>query len=279
MSAIAKTLTLTLALTLTLTPTAQAKPGRDRSVTGDVIKAARYLATARLDEARELLADLEKHAADAPEVKWLRGELAFESGDYKGALDALDKVPDDAVDGMAGQTRKLAQQTLEVTQSFTETKSPAGHFIIRYAPGPDAAIAGARWRCARSRVANDRRRPRPFARRPDPGRDPRRTRRPRADVAADRGGDRDDGHDRAVEVQQADGGVAARDAVRLSVDGHTRPRVHAPDRLADLARRGAGVAAGGPRAIRADPLAAGRQRSRSTRPSKRCCRRACARAG
>ncbi|HEV7555726.1 MAG TPA: tetratricopeptide repeat protein, partial [Kofleriaceae bacterium] len=51
------------------------------------------------------------------------------------------KVPDDAVDGMAGQTKKLATSTLSVTEGFTETKSPKGHFIIRYAPGPDAAIA------------------------------------------------------------------------------------------------------------------------------------------
>jgi len=113
----------------------------NRTLSGDVIKAARYLTTARLDEARDVLADLEKRAPDAAEVKWLRAELAFQSGDYKGALAALDKVPDDAVDGMAGQTRKLAASTQEVTESFTEVKSAKGHFIIRYAPGPDAAIA------------------------------------------------------------------------------------------------------------------------------------------
>ncbi|HEY3804066.1 MAG TPA: tetratricopeptide repeat protein [Kofleriaceae bacterium] len=129
------------AIAVALVATAAAKPGRDRTIAGDVIKAARFLATARLDEAKDLVGELDKRAPDSPEVKWLHGELAFQSGDYKGAIDALDKVPDDAVDGMAGQTRKLAQSTLEVTESFTETKSPAGHFIIRYAPGPDAAIA------------------------------------------------------------------------------------------------------------------------------------------
>ena len=50
-------------------------------------------------------------------------------------------IPDDAVDGMVGQTRKLAASTLAVTETFTEQKSPKGHFIIRYAPGHDAAIA------------------------------------------------------------------------------------------------------------------------------------------
>lgn len=115
---------------------------RDRTVTGDVIKAARLLQTARLDDARALLADLQKRAGDALEVKWLEAELAFQSGDYAGAIKHLDKVPDDAVDGLAGQTRKLAASTLAVTDSFTESRSPRGHFIIRYAPGPDATIAG-----------------------------------------------------------------------------------------------------------------------------------------
>jgi tetratricopeptide (TPR) repeat protein len=127
-----------LVIVAVLASTAQAR--RDRTVSGDVIKAARFLTTARLDDARGVLADLEKRAPDAPEVKWLRAELAFQTGDYAGATKALDKVADDAVDGLAGQTRKLAASTLQVTESFVETKSPKGHFLIRYAPGHDAAI-------------------------------------------------------------------------------------------------------------------------------------------
>ena len=114
---------------------------RDRTVTGDVIKAARFLQTARLDEARALLGDLEKRAGDSVEVKWLRAELAFQTGDYAGAIKSLDKVPDDGVDGLVGPTRKLALGTLAVTETFTEARSPKGHFVIRYAPGPDATIA------------------------------------------------------------------------------------------------------------------------------------------
>ena len=53
----------------------------------------------------------------------------------------LDKLPDDAIDGMVGQTRKLAAQSAAVTYGFLETKSPKGHFLVRYAPGPDATIA------------------------------------------------------------------------------------------------------------------------------------------
>ncbi|MBA3460736.1 MAG: tetratricopeptide repeat protein [Deltaproteobacteria bacterium] len=116
-------------------------PRRDRTVTGDVIKAARFLQTQRLDDAKLLLADLEKRASDSVEVKWLRSELAFQTGNYAGAIKALDKLPDDGVDGLVGQTRKLAVSSLGVTETFAEMMSPKKHFIIRYAPGPDATIA------------------------------------------------------------------------------------------------------------------------------------------
>ena len=121
-------------------PAAEAR--RDRTVTGDVIKAARYLQSARLDDARALLADLQRRSPDTPEVRWLQAELAFQSGDYAGTIKLLDKLPDDAVDGLVAQTRKLAASSLSVTESFVEARSPRGHFVIRYAPGPDATIAG-----------------------------------------------------------------------------------------------------------------------------------------
>jgi tetratricopeptide (TPR) repeat protein len=121
---------------------APAEARRDRTVAGDVIKAARFLQTARLDDARALLGDLQKRAADSQEVRWLQAELAFQSGDYAGALKQLDKLPDDAVDGLIGQTRRLAASSLAVTDGFVELRSPHGHFLIRHAPGPDATIAG-----------------------------------------------------------------------------------------------------------------------------------------
>ncbi|HEY5951566.1 MAG TPA: tetratricopeptide repeat protein [Kofleriaceae bacterium] len=120
----------------------QAEARRDRTVTGDVIKAARYLTTSRIDDAKALLDDLKKRAPDTVEVKWLEAELAFQTGDYAGAEKLLDKVSDDAVDGMVGQTKKLAASTRAVTETFVDKKSPKGHFIVRYASGsPDAAIA------------------------------------------------------------------------------------------------------------------------------------------
>ncbi len=115
---------------------------RDRTVTGDVIKAARFLTTTRLDDARALLADLEKRAPDTAEVKWLKAELAFQTGDYAAAEKLLEKVSDDAVDKLVGQTKKLAASTRVVTETFIEQKSPKGHFVLRFASGSDdSAIA------------------------------------------------------------------------------------------------------------------------------------------
>jgi tetratricopeptide (TPR) repeat protein len=115
---------------------------RDRTVTGDVIKAARFLTTSRIDDARTLLADLKKRAPDAVEVKWLEAELLFQTGDYAGAEKLLEKVPADAVDGLVGDTKKLAASTRAVTATFVDHKSPKGRFVVRYAAGsPDAAIA------------------------------------------------------------------------------------------------------------------------------------------
>ncbi|HWU87536.1 MAG TPA: tetratricopeptide repeat protein, partial [Kofleriaceae bacterium] len=138
----ARRLAAACALALALVPAAPADAKRDRTVSGDVVKAARFVQTARLDDARLLLADLEHRVPGTAEVRWLAAELAFQTGDYAGAIKQLDKLPDTAVDGLIGQVRKLATSTLGVTETFVDAKSPKGHFVIRHAPGPDAAIAG-----------------------------------------------------------------------------------------------------------------------------------------
>jgi thioredoxin-like negative regulator of GroEL len=138
---IVRRLVIALLLAIASQATAAPQPRRDRTVSGDVIKAARFLQSARLDDARALLADLEKRAPDSTEVKWLRAELAFQTGDYAGAIALLDKLPDTAVDGLVGQTKKLSRSTLAVTDTFVEVRSPKGHAIVKHAPGPDATIA------------------------------------------------------------------------------------------------------------------------------------------
>jgi len=118
-----------------------AEAKRDRNFTGDVTKAARYLGSARLDDARALLGDLQKRAPDAPEVLWLEAELAFQSGEYASVGKLLDKIPDATADGAVGSLKKLAASTMAVTDGFADAKSPKGHFVVRYAPGADATIA------------------------------------------------------------------------------------------------------------------------------------------
>jgi tetratricopeptide (TPR) repeat protein len=113
---------------------------RDRTVSGDALKAARLLGTSRIDEARPLIAELARKAPDAPELKWLEAELAFLDGNYARAVDRLSGVPDDTLGGLAGHTRTLAARSLEVTRNFAHQDSPKGRFTIYYPPGPDEVI-------------------------------------------------------------------------------------------------------------------------------------------
>jgi Peptidase MA superfamily len=114
---------------------------RDATLSGDLLRASRLLSSARYPEAAQLIAELEKKASDVAEVRWLRAELSFHRGDYAEAAAALRGLPDGAVQGAVGGTRKLALSAAELTKDFAERPSPAGHFLIRYSPGPDEVIA------------------------------------------------------------------------------------------------------------------------------------------
>lgn len=132
---------LALAVILAGHPATLRAARQDRTVVGDVIKAARLVNAMRFDEAKTVINELAQKSPDTPEVRWLRSSLAFNQGDYAGAVAALNGIGDDGADGEVGALRKLAAQSLAVTSNFVERKSNKGHFIIRYAPGPDAAIA------------------------------------------------------------------------------------------------------------------------------------------
>lgn len=114
---------------------------RDATLAGDVLRASRLLNASRYGEAAELIADLERRDDDLAEVRWLRAELLFARGEYAAAIAKLRGLSDSAVGGSVGATRRLATSTAELTKHFLETPSPAGHFVIRYARGPDEAIA------------------------------------------------------------------------------------------------------------------------------------------
>ena len=107
-----------------------------------MIKAARFLTTARLDDARALLADLEKRAPDTVEVKWLRGRARVPDRRLRRRDQAARQGPRRR-GRRHGRRRRASSRstTLAVTETFAEQKSPKGHFLIRYAPGPDGVYA------------------------------------------------------------------------------------------------------------------------------------------
>jgi len=133
-------LLIVVLLFATLTLSGEAPARRGKAGLGEVIKASRLLYAQRMSEARVAVEELVKKSPDLAEVRWLAAELAFHDGRYQDALDGLDKLADDAVDGRVGQTRRLVTSTLEVTKDFTSKKSSGGHFVIHYAPGPDEVI-------------------------------------------------------------------------------------------------------------------------------------------
>jgi tetratricopeptide (TPR) repeat protein len=141
---------------IAMSPDAPARKGK--ASLGEVIKASRLLYAQRIGEARTAVEELVKKSPDVPEVRWLAAELAFHEARYQDAIDGLDGLADDAVDGRVGQTRALAASTLEVTGQFVEKKSSGGHFVIAYPAGVDEVIvdlAGDSLESARDAVGAD----------------------------------------------------------------------------------------------------------------------------
>ncbi len=129
-----------LAAAATLLAPGRGEARKAKAQLGEVIRAARLLNQGRIADARAAVKELRAKSPDAPEVRWLDAEVAFHDGDYAAAVQKLDGLDDDGVDGRVGQTRGLAASTLAVTQDFLVRTSADGHFAIHYAPGPDEAI-------------------------------------------------------------------------------------------------------------------------------------------
>jgi tetratricopeptide (TPR) repeat protein len=115
-------------------------PARADRLTGDAIRAVRMIASSRIDDARKASAELDRKAPTDPDVRWVRGELAFVDGRYADALKALDGVPDNTGGGAVRDLRALVTSTHDLTSTFVKKKSAGGHFEIAYAPGPDEVI-------------------------------------------------------------------------------------------------------------------------------------------
>lgn len=105
--------------------------------------AQRLLHELRVEEAAAVLAPFEKNSG--PEFELVRGSLAFHQGDYEGAArrlrGALSAVRLPAAEAQELRSLvELATATAELTRGFVEQKSPGGHFLIRYRPGPDEVL-------------------------------------------------------------------------------------------------------------------------------------------
>jgi hypothetical protein len=110
---------------------------------GDTHAAARevdlLLDSWRFKEAATALAALQKAAPDAPETKFVDGYHRFLTGDYEGAVRALDAAAT-APGGVpeARSLEELAKAARDAVREFKEERS--AHAVIRYAP-EDAVLA------------------------------------------------------------------------------------------------------------------------------------------
>jgi tetratricopeptide (TPR) repeat protein len=119
---------------------ARPAPSDAKASFGDYVKAARALQEWRFDDAKVLVAALQKEAPDAPETRYIVAEQAFLLGEYERAAKLLDKLDHPDVREVVGDLRPLVESTLEATGGFAKRTTPGGHFIIYYSPGKDELL-------------------------------------------------------------------------------------------------------------------------------------------
>jgi hypothetical protein len=189
---------------------APAAARRDHSLSGDATKAARLIAEARLDDARPIVAELARRAPDAAEVRWLASQVAFWTATTPPRWPTLDGVAD--TPAAARSARARAGHPHGPDRGFVH------HAPRRPAASTSPTPPGSTRCCRAGRQALDRAWERIGD---DLGYRPTgkvrvgswRARRPGQAVAADRVDIGTTGTiARAVEVREADAGVAARDA-------------------------------------------------------------------
>ncbi|MCA9523310.1 MAG: tetratricopeptide repeat protein [Myxococcales bacterium] len=95
----------------------------------------------QIEVAEEKLAPLTRAFPDDPQVKTLRGILAFLRGEYRAAVTIFEGL--DATRQRLSLVRyyhTMAKGALEMTRQFKSYRSPKGHFVIRYQPGLDEVL-------------------------------------------------------------------------------------------------------------------------------------------
>src|SRR5262249_25675738 len=109
-------------------------PAIARTGFGDYVKAVRAPEEQRIDDARDLVAELAKAAPDDPEVQALEAQVAFLDGDYARAAGLLDKLTDPKLK----ELKPLVNETIAATKGMLHKDSP--HFSIFYQPGKDEVL-------------------------------------------------------------------------------------------------------------------------------------------
>jgi tetratricopeptide (TPR) repeat protein len=115
-------------------------PSHARSSYGDVARVVRALDEWRFDDARKLVADLEKTSADSPETQFLEAQVAFNDGDYPRARGILETLKDSAVKEVVKDLLPLVTATDETTTGFEKRETSGKHFVIYYSPGKDELL-------------------------------------------------------------------------------------------------------------------------------------------
>lgn len=117
-------------------------PGRTlaRGTFGEYLKVARAIEEWRYEDARAMLAELEKSAPDEPETRFWAAQLAFLDGDYARARNILEGIKDPSMKDLVRGLLPLVISTQEATAGFVSRESPGGHFVIWYQPGKDELI-------------------------------------------------------------------------------------------------------------------------------------------
>jgi tetratricopeptide (TPR) repeat protein len=95
----------------------------------------------RTPQASEAVAAAERVLRSGPELAYLQGQLALLKGDYDASASALRLASAaEGGGGIASELLSLVEATERITRTYATTKSPKGHFSIRYAPGLDAVM-------------------------------------------------------------------------------------------------------------------------------------------
>ncbi|RAL22362.1 hypothetical protein DL240_10965 [Lujinxingia litoralis] len=106
----------------------------------DYQRAEEMLSAWQLDEARQAMDRLAEKAPGIPELAYLEARYAFYDGDYKQALEHIDRALAGREQAHWQALREIIAETIEVTGSYARHVSPSGRFEVFIEPGRDEVL-------------------------------------------------------------------------------------------------------------------------------------------